>query len=85
VLVAACGAILLLEMTYRRATQLEAGAKMRLFGVELDTSTPWPWLAAIASLAFGAFALRLSVRGVRDAWQRALEEAKSAPSRGVRS
>jgi branched-chain amino acid transport system permease protein len=85
VLVAACGAILLLEMTYRRATQLEAGAKMRLFGVELDTSTPWPWLTAIALLAFGAFALRWSVRGVRDAWQRALEEAKSAPSRGVRS
>ena len=85
VLVAACGAILLLEMTYRRATQLEAGAQMRLFGVGLDTSRPWPWLAAVALLAFGAFALRWSVRGVRAAWQRAVDEAKTAPPRGVRS
>ena len=84
-LVAACGAILLLEMNYRRATQLEAGAHMRLFGIDLDTSTPWPWLAGIALLGIGAFSLRWRARGVRDAWARATEEAKAGSSRGVRS
>ena len=83
VLVAACGAIALLEMAYRRATQLEAGAHTRLFG--LDTSTPWPWLAAGGALAVGALALRWTVRGVRDAWQRATEEARTAAARSVRS
>jgi branched-chain amino acid transport system permease protein len=78
--IAACGSIMLLEMNYRRATQPDAGAQMRLFGVNLDTSTPWPWIAALALLAIGAFALRASARRVRDAWQRATEEARLAPA-----
>jgi hypothetical protein len=53
---------------------------MRLFGVNLDTSTPWPWIAALALLAIGAFALRASARGVREAWQRATEQARLAPA-----
>jgi hypothetical protein len=72
-------------MAYRRATQVEAGAQMRFFGVGLETSTPWPWLAAIALLASGAFALRWSMRRVRDAWQCATEEARTASAQEVRS
>src|SRR5262249_61986435 len=46
-LIAAVGAIVLLEINYRRATQPDAGARMRLFWVDVDAATPWPWLAAI--------------------------------------
>src|SRR5262249_48434086 len=69
--IAACGAILLLEMNYRRATNPDAGVEMRLFGVNLDTSTPWPWIAAAGLLAVGTFALRASARRLRGARQRA--------------
>jgi MYXO-CTERM domain-containing protein len=50
---------------------------MRLFGVSIDTSTPWPWLAALALLAIGAFLARRSFAKVKDAWQQATEEAAS--------
>ena len=78
--IAACGATMLIEMNYRRATQPEAGVHMRLFGLDLDTSTAWPWIAALALLVFGALALRASWRSVQAAWQRATEEARLAPA-----
>ena len=78
--IAACGAIMLLEMNYRRATQPDAGAQMRLFGVNLDTSTPWPWIVALLLLVLGALALRASARLVRGAWQRASDEAGVRPA-----
>jgi len=77
--IAAVGAIALLEINYRRATQPEVGTQMRLFGINLDTSTPWPWIGAIALLAIGAWLLRIAAARVRSAWQAASEEARSAP------
>ncbi len=79
-LLAALGAVMLIEINYRRATQPDAGARMRLFGIELDTSAPWPWLAALALLAVGALLLHRSSARVRDAWQQAIEEAKAGPT-----
>ena len=67
-LAAAVGAILLVEMAYRRSTQPEAGATMKLFWVSMDTSKPWPWLAAIALMAIGGFAARRLWPKVNDAW-----------------
>jgi hypothetical protein len=78
--ITACGAIMLIEMNYRRATQPEAGAHMRLFGLDLDTSTAWPWIAGLVLLVLGALALRASWRSVQAAWQRATEEARLAPA-----
>jgi len=67
--VAVCvGAIALIEIAYRRSTQPEAGAVMRLFGLSLDTSTPWPWLAASALVVGGALILRRAWPRVQDAW-----------------
>jgi branched-chain amino acid transport system permease protein len=77
-LLTACGAIMLLEMNYRRATQPEAGANMRLFGVDLDTSTPWPWIAAVVLVAIGGWLLRGATAGIRTAWEQAGEEARPA-------
>jgi len=67
-LAAFVGAILLLEMAYRRTTQPEGGAMMKLFWVSMDTSKPWPWLAAIALMAIGGFVARRLWPKVNDAW-----------------
>ena len=57
------GTVTLVEMAYRRSTQPEAGPRMRLFGVMLDTSTPWPWLGATVLAAAGLYGLhRLAPR-----------------------
>jgi len=77
-LIAAIGAIMLLEINYRRATQPDAGARMRLFWVDMDTATPWPWLAALALLATGALLFHRCRPWVAQAWQRASDEARSA-------
>jgi branched-chain amino acid transport system permease protein len=77
-LIAAIGAIVLLEINYRRATQPDAGARMRLFWVDMDTATPWPWLAALALLAAGAFFFHRCRPLVARAWQRASDEARTA-------
>jgi branched-chain amino acid transport system permease protein len=62
------GAVTLVEMAYRRATQGEAGARMTLFGMALDTSTPWPWLGAALLLAVGAYGLRRMRPRLSEAW-----------------
>ncbi|HXX82609.1 MAG TPA: branched-chain amino acid ABC transporter permease [Casimicrobiaceae bacterium] len=77
-IVAVVGAIMLLEINYRRATQPDAGARMRLFWVDMDTATLWPWLAALALLAAGAFFFYRYRPRVAQAWQRASDEARAA-------
>ena len=77
-LIAAIGAVILLEINYRRATQPDAGARMRLFWVDMDTATPWPWLAALALLTFGALVFYRYRPRVAEAWQRASDEARLA-------
>jgi branched-chain amino acid transport system permease protein len=67
------GAIILLEINYRRATQPELGPRLTLFWIDMDTSTPWPWLAAIALLVAGFWLFRRSLPLVANAWERASE------------
>jgi branched-chain amino acid transport system permease protein len=69
------GVIALLEMAYRRSTQPEIGARMKLFGLALDTSTPWPWAGAALLAAAGYLAARWTWPRVAAAWQLAREEA----------
>jgi branched-chain amino acid transport system permease protein len=75
-LITAAGAIMLLEMNYRRATRPDAGARIRLFSLDLDASTPWPWVTAILLLATGALLFRRIRPLVERAWERANEEAR---------
>jgi hypothetical protein len=51
---------------------------MRLFWIDMDSSTPWPWLAAIALLVVGFWLFRRSLPAVAEAWQRASGEARAA-------
>ena len=48
-----------------------------LFWIDMDTSTPWPWLAALALLAIGASLFRASLAPRRGAWERATEVART--------
>jgi branched-chain amino acid transport system permease protein len=70
------GAVALLEINYRRATQPETGTRVSFFGVTVDTSTPWPWLAAIALVLLGFYAFRRGWPLVARAWQQAGDEAR---------
>jgi hypothetical protein len=74
----AVGAIILLEINYRRATQPEAGPVMRLFWIDMDSSTPWPWLGSIMLIVVGFWLFRRSLPLVAEAWQRASGEARAA-------
>ena len=74
-LVMLAGAATLLEINYRRATQPEAGPRVTLFGVTMDTSTPWPWFTAIGLVITGFYAFRRSWPLVAAAWQHAGSES----------
>jgi len=80
-LVTAIGAAMLLEINYQRATQPDAGTRIRLFWLDWDTSTPWPWLAAVTMLVAGAFLFRRTWPVVARAWQKAGDEARAGSAR----
>jgi branched-chain amino acid transport system permease protein len=69
------GAIVLLEINYRLSTQPESGSRMKLFWVNFDTATPWPWIVAGLLAVGGFYAFRKTWPRVSTAWQRASEEA----------
>jgi hypothetical protein len=69
------GAVVLIEMSYRRATQPELGTTMRLLWTPIDTGSPWPWLVSLAMLLAGFAAFRATWAQVADAWSRASAEA----------
>jgi branched-chain amino acid transport system permease protein len=73
-LAASLGAVTLIEIAYRRSTQPDAGALMKLFWIPMDTARPWPWLGAALALVAGAAALRALWPRVAEAWARAGEE-----------
>jgi branched-chain amino acid transport system permease protein len=65
------GAVVLIEMSYRLATQPELGTKMRLLWTPIDAASPWPWIVALAMLAGGFAAFRATWPRVAAAWHRA--------------
>ncbi len=73
-LAASLGAVTLIEIVYRRSTQPDAGALMKLFWIPMDTARPWPWVGAAIALVAGAAALRALWPRVAAAWANAGEE-----------
>ncbi len=76
------GTVTLIEMAYRRSTQAEAGARMKLFWVSMDTATPWPWLGAALLVAAGYAAWRWISPRVTAAWNVASEEVRMGGAHG---
>ena len=82
VLAMTLGAVALVEMAYRRSTQPEAGVRMRLFWVWMDTSTPWPWLGAALLVVAGYAAWRWISPRAAAAWNFASEAIRSGSAHG---
>jgi branched-chain amino acid transport system permease protein len=76
------GAVMLLEIAYRRSTRPEAGAHMNLFWIPMDTSTPWPWLGAALLIVAGYLAWRWTWPHVAAAWNVAGEAARGGSAHG---
>jgi hypothetical protein len=51
---------------------------MRLFGLDLDVSRPWPWLVALGVLAVGFAAFRRTWPIVGAAWAEATAATRGA-------
>ena len=73
----AAGTVLLVEMSYRLATQPELGSRMRLLWSNVDAASAWPWTIAVVALIGGFLLFRLTFRPIVAAWDRATAEAAS--------
>ena len=82
VLAVTLGCVTLIEMAYRRSTQPEAGPRMRLFWIGMDTSTPWPWIGSGLLVAAGWLAWRWVSPRVAAAWSAASEAANAGAAHG---
>ena len=71
----AAGAVVLIEMSYRVATQPELGTKMRLLWTHVDAGSAASWAIAGLMLAAGFAAFRATWPFVGRAWARASAEA----------
>jgi branched-chain amino acid transport system permease protein len=76
-LVMVAGAALVVEMSYRLATNRELGSVLKLGPIAIDADTAWPWVVGAAMLAGGFLVFRATWRGVASAWAAAHEEARS--------
>ena len=65
-----------------RSTQPEAGPRMRLFWIGMDTSTPWPWIGSGLLVAAGWLAWRWVSPRVAAAWSAASEAANAGAAHG---
>jgi branched-chain amino acid transport system permease protein len=63
------GLVILVEINYHLRTEAADGTVMRLFGLNVDAASAPPWLAGIALLAAGYFALRACRRVIDLHWQ----------------
>jgi branched-chain amino acid transport system permease protein len=73
--IAAAGAVLGIEMSYRLSTQPELGTRMRLLWLPVDAASPWPWIGAVAAVAGGVLLFRATWPAVAASWDRASAEA----------
>jgi len=76
--VAAAGAVLLVEMSYRVSTQPELGTRIRFAWIAIDAGSAWPWITGTVLIAAGFLAFRKTWPIVAAAWNRASEESNAA-------
>ena len=68
--IATAGLVVLIEMSYRLATQPELGTRMRLLGIPVDASTAASWTGALAAVILGFVAFRATWPTVAAAFER---------------
>jgi branched-chain amino acid transport system permease protein len=67
--VLALGTIMLIEMTWRLKIDTDKGAVLLLFGMPLDTTRAWPWIAAVLLCIVGFLGLQRTRPFVERQWQ----------------
>jgi len=77
-LVAAVGAIGLIEMLYFLSATVTQNTLFVLYGVALDTADFWPWLVCIVLTAVGAFGCSRTYPRLAESYGTAMHEARRA-------
>jgi branched-chain amino acid transport system permease protein len=80
-LIAASGAIVLIEMLYHWSLEAVNNPAMSILGVAIDTARPTGWLAGAALLLLGALSFRLTQPPFAHAWGEANAEIERLAAR----
>jgi len=75
-LIAAAGAILVIELGHHLMAKASDGSVMRMFGVSFDTASVSPWLIAATLVAAGALLTRIVWPIATQAWNDAMAAAR---------
>jgi len=76
-LIAAAGAILVIELGHHLMAKASDGSVMRMFGVSFDTASVSPWLIAATLVAAGALLTRIVWPIATQAWNDAIAAART--------
>jgi len=76
-LIAAAGAILVIELGHHLMAKASDGSVMRMFGVSFDTASVSPWLIAATLVAAGALLARIVWPIATQAWNDAIAAART--------
>lgn len=81
-LLAAAGAVLLIEMLYHWSLEAAQGAQFGLFGVTVDTTHAASWLAGVALLLGGGLLFAASRKPFTQGWEMAKAEIERRMTEG---
>ena len=76
-LIAAAGAILVIELGHHLMAKASDGSVMRMFGVSFDTASVSPWLIAATLVSAGALLTRIVWPIATQAWNDAIAAART--------
>lgn len=81
-LLAFVGLVLIVEMLYQRTLDSANGSMIKLFGQQIDSANPLPWLSAFAILALGAVLFYRGKASFSAQWGAAMQMALQAGRQG---
>lgn len=77
------GIVALIEMIYHYQLESSGSMEMRLFGIQVDTGTPGPWIVAAIVVAVGSVLMRHASRWFRRVWGGAQAEIQEQIERSL--
>jgi len=80
-LAAAAGAVIAIEMSFRRSIEPELGTAIRVLGLPLGTDAWWSWALAALLVGGGIWLLRRSFPSVASAWHDVQERLQAGGGR----
>jgi branched-chain amino acid transport system permease protein len=74
-IIAALGAICIVELTHALTTREEVDSELSLFGIHTDAETILPWIIAFAILILGIWLCRMTYPGAKAGYDNAIKTA----------